>query len=132
MGASRAIADTGWGELRRQLEYKARWRGGQVVIANRWYPSSKTCSNPSCGVVKAKLRLDERIFRCEECGLSLDRDHNAARNLAALARAVTACPSSSSYGATLNEPDGNSQKSGAVVGSGYGHGNTSVHGVNVV
>ncbi|WP_372508415.1 RNA-guided endonuclease InsQ/TnpB family protein [Nocardia amikacinitolerans] len=105
MGASRAIADTGWGELRRQLEYKARWRGGQVVIANRWYPSSKTCSNPSCGVVKAKLRLDERIFRCEECGLSLDRDRNAARNLAALARAVTACPSSSSYGATLNEPE---------------------------
>ncbi|WP_084486083.1 IS607 family element RNA-guided endonuclease TnpB [Nocardia beijingensis] len=82
---SRSIADAGWGELRRQLSYKVRWNGGALVVADRWYPSSKTCSNPRCGVVKAKLHLSEREFRCEHCGLVIDRDRNAARNLARLA-----------------------------------------------
>ncbi|WP_207783796.1 zinc ribbon domain-containing protein, partial [Micromonospora globispora] len=57
--------------------------GGRLVVADRWYPSSKTCSG--CGTVKAKLALSERTYTCTPCGLTLDRDVNAARNLAALA-----------------------------------------------
>jgi len=83
---ARHIAGVGWGELRRQIEYKSQWAGTRVHCADRWYPSSKTCSG--CGVVKTKLRLSERTFRCDECGLVLDRDLNAARNLAGLAEQV--------------------------------------------
>jgi putative transposase len=79
---ARHVAGVGWGELRRQIEYKSQWAGTRVHRADRWYPSSKTCSG--CGVVKATLRLSERTFRCGECGLVLDRDLNAARNLAQL------------------------------------------------
>ncbi|HEY3610203.1 MAG TPA: IS607 family element RNA-guided endonuclease TnpB [Pseudonocardiaceae bacterium] len=95
---ARLIAGAGWGELRRQLDYKTRRSGGRLVVADRWYPSSKTCSN--CHAVKAKLRLSERLFHCDQCGLVLDRDLNAARNLAGLV-------SSHSWWATVNEPDGN-------------------------
>lgn len=80
---ARSIADAGFGEIRRQLGYKTRWRGGHLIVASRWYPSSKTCS--CCGAVKPKLRLSERVYTCTDCGLVLDRDLNAARNLAALA-----------------------------------------------
>ncbi|MFI5783712.1 IS607 family element RNA-guided endonuclease TnpB [Nocardia sp. NPDC051570] len=125
---ARHIADTGWGELRRQLEYKTAWRGGTLIVADRWFPSSKTCSNPACGAVKAKLRLSQRIYRCDQCGLTLDRDVNAARCLAALAASVDSGASSPSCGATENEPDGNPHKSN-LVGSGYRHGKT--HAVNV-
>jgi putative transposase len=62
------------------VEYKARWRGGRVIVADRWFASTKTCSG--CGTVKAKLPLSERTYVCAECGLVLDRDVNAARNLA--------------------------------------------------
>ena len=79
---ARRIADAGWGEMRRQLGYKTAWAGGILVEADAFYPSSKTCSG--CGHVKAKLPLSERTYRCERCGLVLDRDENAARNLAAL------------------------------------------------
>jgi IS605 OrfB family transposase len=79
---ARRIADAGWGELRRQLGYKTAWAGGTLIQADVFYPSSKTCSG--CGHVKAKLPLSERTYRCERCGLVLDRDENAARNLAAL------------------------------------------------
>jgi transposase, IS605 OrfB family, central region len=84
---ARHIADTGFGEIRRQLDYKTSWRGGRLHVADRWYPSSKTCSG--CGAVKAKLPLRVRAYQCEECGLVLDRDVNAALNLAALVRHVT-------------------------------------------
>src|SRR5262249_21024047 len=67
----------------RQLGYKTGWNGGRLIVADRWYPSSKTCS--SCGTVKTKLALHERTYTCTTCGLVLDRDVNAARNLAALA-----------------------------------------------
>ncbi|MFC0448610.1 IS607 family element RNA-guided endonuclease TnpB [Rhodococcus jostii] len=97
---ARHIAGAGMGEFRRQLKYKADRSGVRVHVADRWYPSSKTCS--ACGVVKAKLRLSERIFTCASCGIRIDRDLNAARNLAALVEA-----SSPSCGATENEPDGN-------------------------
>lgn len=84
---ARHIADAGFAELRRQLAYKSLWNGGRLVVADRWYPSSKTCSG--CGTVKTKLTLSERAYRCDSCGLVLDRDLNAARNLAALAAAET-------------------------------------------
>jgi putative transposase len=83
---ARALADTGMAELRRQLGYKTTWYGSQLIVADRFYPSSKTCS--ACGWVKAKLTLAERTFDCEGCGLVLDRDLNAARNLANLAQHV--------------------------------------------
>ncbi|MGP3910605.1 IS607 family element RNA-guided endonuclease TnpB [Nonomuraea sp. 10N515B] len=82
---ARRIADAGFGEIRRQLVYKAGWAGGTVHIADRWYPSSKTCS--TCGAAKAKLPLHVRVLCCDNCGLIMDRDENAARNLAALAAA---------------------------------------------
>ncbi|GMA24846.1 transposase [Luteimicrobium album] len=75
-----AISDAAWGELARQLAYKQAWRGGQVLIADRWFASSKTCS--ACGNVKSTLTLAERAFTCAHCGLTLDRDLNAAVNLA--------------------------------------------------
>ena len=77
---ARHIADASFGEFRRQLEYKTGWRGGRVIAADRWFASSKTCSG--CGAVKAKLLLSERTYLCTACGLVLDRDVNAARNLA--------------------------------------------------
>jgi putative transposase len=79
---ARHIAGVGMAELLRQIQYKAGWAGVRVHIADRWFPSSKTCSG--CGVVKAKLRLSERTYTCDHCGLVIDRDLNAARNLAAL------------------------------------------------
>jgi putative transposase len=83
---ARVIADAGLGELRRQLAYKTGWYGSRLVVADRFYPSSKTCS--ACGWVKAKLTLAERNFICEVCGLRLDRDLNAAHNLAKLVQHV--------------------------------------------
>jgi putative transposase len=74
------ISDAAWGEFRRQLEYKTQWYGSTLVKAGRFYPSSKTCSH--CGTVKAKLPLDQRTYHCETCGLVIDRDLNAATNLA--------------------------------------------------
>ncbi|WP_446746308.1 RNA-guided endonuclease TnpB family protein [Sphaerimonospora cavernae] len=79
---ARAISNAGFGEIRRQLAYKTEWNSGTLIVAGRWFLSSKTCSN--CGAVKAKLPLRVRTYTCEECGLVLDRDVNAARNLAAL------------------------------------------------
>jgi putative transposase len=75
---SRAISDAGFGYLRQMIEYKAKLRNCTVVIANRFYPSSKTCS--LCGTIKQNLTLADRQFTCE-CGFSADRDYNAALNL---------------------------------------------------
>ena len=80
---ARAIADQGFGQARRMLGYKTTWHGGQLIIASRWFPSSRTCSG--CGTVKTKLALSERTYTCPRCGLTLDRDINAARNLLKLA-----------------------------------------------
>ena len=85
---ARALSDTGFGELRRLLEYKCRWYGAELVVASRWYPSSKTCSQ--CGAIRAELSLGERTFRCPDCGLELGRDLNAAINLAGWAHPVVA------------------------------------------
>ncbi len=80
---SRAIADVGMYEFRRQIEYKARFAGVQVKTVSRWYPSSKTCS--TCGWHHENLTLSDRLFCCRQCGMVLDRDENAALNLAAVA-----------------------------------------------
>jgi putative transposase len=88
---ARAVSDVGMHEFRRQITYKARLYGARVVVADRWYPSSKTCS--CCGVIKKTLDLAERTFRCTDCGFEAGRDVNAALNLAAMAAssAVSAC-----------------------------------------
>jgi putative transposase len=85
-GLNRAILDAAPGELRRQLAYKCPWYGSKLVVADRWYPSSKTCSG--CQTVKAKLSLAQRTYHCEHCGLVIDRDVNAAINLASLVEAA--------------------------------------------
>ena len=71
----KAQADAGMGEIRRQLIYKGLWHHCAVMLANRYYPSSKTCSG--CGVISAKLKR-ERLWRRESCGIRHDRNHNAA------------------------------------------------------
>jgi putative transposase len=87
---ARAISDAGFAQLRRLLAYKTIWSGARLVQADPFFASSKTCS--ACGAARATLRLDERTFRCidDECGLVLDRDLNAARNLARLVVRVPA------------------------------------------
>lgn len=80
---AQAVSDSNFGEIRRQLTYKAEWQSVHLVTIDRFYPSSKTCSG--CGYIKPKLGLSERTFICEECGLVLDRDVNAAMNLKVVA-----------------------------------------------
>jgi putative transposase len=77
---ARSISDAAMGELSRQLLYKARWHGVEVRVVDRYFPSSKTCSG--CGVVRNDLDLSERTYSCEVCGLVINRDLNAAINLA--------------------------------------------------
>jgi putative transposase len=79
-----AISDAAFYEFRRQVTYKCKWRGVELVVAPRFYPSSKTCSN--CGRVKETLSLSERNYHCQDCGTQIDRDLNAALNLAHFAR----------------------------------------------
>lgn len=85
---ARHIADAGWGEFRRMLGYKTKWYGSRLIVAPRFYPSSRTCSE--CRSVKPTLALSERKFVCENCGVILNRDENAARNLAYLSTASSA------------------------------------------
>jgi putative transposase len=86
---ARAISDAAWTELRSMLEYKAQWYGRELIAIDRWHPSSKTCS--ACGYVKDTMTLSERVFRCQRCGLVLDRDVNAARDILTAGRAVAVC-----------------------------------------
>lgn len=78
---ARRIAHASFGRLRIFTKYKSEWYGSELIMVDRWYPSSKTCSN--CGIVKAKLSLKERVYHCEnsDCGLVMDRDVNAALNI---------------------------------------------------
>ena len=75
---AQAVSDASFYEFRRQLEYKGNWYGTEVYVIDRFYPSSKTCSN--CGAIHQDLKLSDRIFKCE-CGLEIDRDLNAAINI---------------------------------------------------
>jgi putative transposase len=96
-----AISAAAWAELARQITYKQAWRGGQVVYADRWFASSKICSG--CGHRKQVLALAERTYRCEACGLVIDRDLNAAANLATWAARHT---SHTAQGAGDRQADG--------------------------
>ena len=86
---ARAISDASWSELRSMLEYKADWYGREVIAIDRWYPSSKTCSN--CGHLLQSLPLNVREWVCAECGTVHDRDVNAARTILAAGLAVSVC-----------------------------------------
>ena len=85
---ARHIAGCGFAQIRRQLPYEAGWHGGTLIVADRWFASSKTC--PGCGAVKATLLLCEPTHVCLACGLILDRDQNAAVNLAEYGKPVLA------------------------------------------
>jgi putative transposase len=86
---AQAIGDASWGELIRQLEYKAAWYGRTLVKIDQWLPSSKRCS--SCGHTLKKLPLNIREWDCPECGTHHDRDQNAAINILAVGLTVLAC-----------------------------------------
>jgi putative transposase len=83
---ARVISDCGWGEFRRQLEYKCERYGRTLAVVDRWYPSSKTCS--TCGHLLASLSLSTRHWACPSCGTRHDRDINAAKNILAAGRAA--------------------------------------------
>ena len=85
---AKSISDAGWAEFVRQLEYKSLWYGRELVGIDRWYPSSKRCSD--CGHTVAKMPLSVREWTCPECGTIHDRDVNAARNVLAAGLAVSA------------------------------------------
>jgi putative transposase len=102
---ARAIGDAAWTELARQLTYKAAWFGAELVVCDRWFPSTKTCS--WCGMVKQQMGLAERAFRCAGCGLVIDRDRNAAANLAAWAeRSHAQAPDRQAGGRVIKAPGG--------------------------
>ena len=105
---AQAISDSSMGELRRQIEYKAQWHGNEVLVADKWYPSSKMCSK--CGAVKETLSLSERTYTCNVCGNVIDRDLNAALNLAALAQ--TAEAAGFACGVVVNQGDTVKQEGG--------------------
>ncbi|MDU9000651.1 RNA-guided endonuclease TnpB family protein [Streptomyces mirabilis] len=85
---ARAISDAAWSEFRRMLEYKAQWYGREVIAVDRWFPSSRLCS--ACGTLRDKMPLNVRTWTCD-CGVTHDRDVNAAHNLLAAGLAVTVC-----------------------------------------
>ncbi|GAA1811099.1 RNA-guided endonuclease TnpB family protein [Actinomadura chokoriensis] len=86
---ARAISDAAWRQLRAMLEYKADWYGRELVVIDRWFPSTRTCSQ--CGSITEKLSLSVREWECGVCGARHDRDVNAAKNVMAAGLAVSAC-----------------------------------------
>jgi IS605 OrfB family transposase len=102
---ARGITDAGWAEFARQLRYKSTWFGAELVICDRWFPSTRMCSR--CGLTKQQMGLAERRFCCEGCGLVTDRDRNAAANLAAWAESHHArIPDRQADGRVNNAPGG--------------------------
>ncbi len=99
---AKAISDVGWGELVRQLEYKAAWYGRTLVKIDRWYPSSKRCH--ACGQVRDSLPLDVRQWTCPACGVRHDRDVNAAKNILAVGLTVNACGEAVRPGRAMPNP----------------------------
>jgi len=99
---ARAISDCGWGEFRRQLAYKCARYGRRLVVIDRWYPSSKTCSG--CGHRLAELSLSTRHWTCPSCGARHDRDLNAARNILAAGRAAVRGSPGDACGAGVRHP----------------------------
>lgn len=86
---ARAISDAAWSDLRMMLEYKALWYGRNLVVIDRWFPSTRLCS--ACGTIRGKLPLNVREWTCGSCGTAHDRDVNAAKNILAAGLAVTVC-----------------------------------------
>ncbi|MEU1803120.1 RNA-guided endonuclease TnpB family protein [Streptomyces sp. NPDC019937] len=86
---ARAISDAAWSEFRSMLEYKAAWYGREVIAVDRWFPSSRLCSN--CGTLAETMPLRVRTWKCNGCGATHDRDVNAAKNLLAAGLAVSVC-----------------------------------------
>ncbi|MGB3535152.1 MAG: RNA-guided endonuclease TnpB family protein [Microcoleaceae cyanobacterium] len=103
---ARAISDAGWGELVGQLEYKASWYGRELIKIDRWFPSSKRCSD--CGYIVNKMPLNIRQWDCPQCGTKHDRDINASINILAAGQAVSVC------GATVRPEQSKSRKAGAM------------------
>jgi putative transposase len=126
---TRSISDVAWAELARQLTYKAAWFGTELVVCDRWYASTKTCSR--CGVAKRQMGLAERTFCCGGCGLVIDRDRNAAANLAAWAERFHAqAPDRQAGGRVINAPGG--EGAGHRLGDGEtspSEGGTDAHAV---
>ncbi|MET7785002.1 RNA-guided endonuclease TnpB family protein, partial [Streptomyces sp. NPDC005388] len=85
---ARSISDAAWSEFRSMLEYKAQWYGREVIAVDRWFPSSRLCS--ACGTLQDRMPLNVRTWTCD-CGITHDRDVNAAHNLLAAGLAVTVC-----------------------------------------
>ena len=79
LNLGKSVYDNGWGIFTDFLKYKCELEGKQLIRIDKWYPSSKTCSN--CGNIKKDLKLSDRIYKCEECGMILDRDYNASLNI---------------------------------------------------
>ena len=75
----KSVGDNGWGMFLRMLEYKLMFLGKQFLKIDKWFPSLKTCSR--CGNIKEELKLSERSYKCECCGIEIDRDYNAALNI---------------------------------------------------
>ncbi|MBG0813352.1 RNA-guided endonuclease TnpB family protein [Planomonospora sp. ID82291] len=80
---ARAISDASWRELRTMLEYKTAWYGRELLVVDRWFPSSKLCSTRGCGHVNGAMPLNVRAWTCPQCGTVHDRDVNAAKNILA-------------------------------------------------
>jgi putative transposase len=97
---AKAISDCGWGELRRHLEYKCQRYRRSLVVTDRWYPSSKTCS--ACGHLLTSLSLSTRHWTCSSCGTRHDRDHNAAKNILAAGLAVARASPGDACGAGVS------------------------------
>jgi putative transposase len=108
---ARVISDCGWGEFRRQLEYKCDRAGRELVVIDRWYPSSKTCS--ACGYLLAGLSLSTRHWTCPRCRTRHDRDINAAKNILAAGRAVARAIQGDACGADVRH-SGSSRVQSAV------------------
>jgi putative transposase len=102
---ARAISDANWGELVRQLTYKAEWYGRELIKIDRWFPSSKRCSN--CGYIAEEMPLNIREWDCPKCDSHHDRDINASINILAAGLAVSVC------GATIRAEQNKSVKPGA-------------------
>ncbi|MEU7582424.1 RNA-guided endonuclease TnpB family protein [Streptomyces sp. NPDC041068] len=113
---ARAIADASWTELRTMLEYKCVWYGRELIVVDRFFPSSRTCS--TCGLIRGRLPLHVREWMCKGCGTRHDRDVNAAKNILAAGLAVSACgagvrPQRSTSGRAFGNEAGKLRKSTA-------------------
>jgi putative transposase len=110
-----SISDASFHEFRFQMQYKQEWDGGSVLVADRFYPSSKTCSN--CGCIKTELKLSERTYVCPSCGMSKDRDWNAAINLEQYGRKSVSSTANTRGAATVVKQPQRSENQTAILSS---------------